>query len=246
MGKVHKPKEIPADKIAENLPPERAPNAFTKLAQVKKRWDEKRAAQEDAMDSASEEVDKKVWKWYRKTPMGKAWVRWRNRLRKTRRGRVILGGVYLSISAFWLSLLFLYGPVVDWIFGTNEGRIELTATQQQDGYSEGCSGKRCSFKDGAAWRFMTPAEQAADPECKPDSEDCLSVIPLEVKCEYITVMILKYIHSGDWFSDETVFQDKYPVGSKNWSTGKPLTFSISDLGSQHEEWSIDQVRCSYE
>ena len=60
MGKHEKPKEIPADKLAENMPPARKPNMASKLADLRAKYVARRDAQEAAQEKASDEFDRKI------------------------------------------------------------------------------------------------------------------------------------------------------------------------------------------
>lgn len=244
MGKHEKPKEIPADKLAENMPPARKPNMASKLADLRAKYVARRDAQQAAQEKASYEFDRKTWNWFRKTWLGKAWVRFRNNLKKTKSGRRILSGIYLTMAGSGLLLLLAARPLLGLWFDSWGGHVNLTDKQLQAGYYEGCSGSKHCSPDGAAYRDMTASEKASDPNCKPNADECISVIPLRLECAYVTVVIDEYEKKDDWSAANRLFLEEYPEGRKNWVRGKPFTFSIAGLNGKYDHWVIDQVRCN--
>ena len=204
-----------------------------------------REAQEERQEKASAEFDRKTWNRFRKTRAGKAWIRFRNRLKKTPGGRKVLWGIQLSFALVPLIGLLSAWPLLGMWMDSWGGHVQLTDAQVAAGYYEGCSGSKHCSPDGAGYREMTPAEKASDANCMPNADDCISVIPLRLECQYVTVVINEYKNKGDWVEAERLFLKEYPKGSTNWKRGKPFTFSITGLNHKYAEWSIDQVRCDY-
>lgn len=241
MGKSDETLEIPADKLAENQPPERKLNGLAKRAGSVKAFFDKGAANQA---KAEAEFDRKTWNWYRKTWAGKAWVKWRNKARKTKGGRIALVAVYLGMFGLMLAATPLAAQGIGAMFDASVGHINLTAAQTAEGYYEGCSGKYCSNKDGAGYRDLTSSEKA-NGSCPANAEKCIMVIPLQTECTTVTVMIDEYKHKGDWGPSNTLFLKHYPQVGKNVPRGVPFVFAITGLSVGYAEWSINEVRCDY-
>jgi hypothetical protein len=111
MGKDEEPKEIPADKFAENLPPAKKANLFSRLSAVKSEFLEKRSKAEAELERSQELASRKRWSKFRKTPLGKIWVQFKKHMNKTERGQKVFAGLVLAFYGSLLVGMFFIIPL---------------------------------------------------------------------------------------------------------------------------------------
>lgn len=245
MGKDHKPKEIPADKLAENMPPIQETSIQKTSREFWKAFRENNDEVAQERVKMEREDNRKIWNWYRKTPVGKLWVKLRNHLKKTKSGRIGLVGIYLGMFVVLMFTPTLAGMGIDLFFGAQVGHTNLTQDQVDEGYVEPCLGNRSCSPTGAAYRMMSKSEKAGNPECPANADECISVITLQEECISVTTEIFEYAKKGDWFEANTIFLEKYPQVGKNFEVGTKFVFPITGLNPKYEDWAIDHVRCDY-
>ena len=113
MGNDREPKEIPADKLAENLPPQRESARMKTLREFNEAVVENFDEVSEEREKNEREQNRKLWNWYRKTLPGKLWVKLRNRLKKSSVGRIGLAGIYLGMFIILIASPSLAGVGLD-------------------------------------------------------------------------------------------------------------------------------------
>lgn len=245
MGKHSERKQIPADKLAENMPPALETKHDNSLLNRWRTFRENGEKLAEQREEAEAKRDRKIWNWFRKTPVGKLWVALRNNLRKSKAGRIVLTAIYLGLAALMFAIVPLARIGLDAYFGAQVGHTDLTQAQIDQGYVEPCTGSKSCSPSGAGYRILSDSEALANPNCTANAESCISVITLQRECTSVTTMIYEYAKESDWFEANTVFLKNYPTGSKNFAIGTKLVVPITGLTPTYEAWSIDQVRCDY-
>jgi hypothetical protein len=247
MGKDDEPKEIPADKLAENLPPAKEPNVFSKLKGFKNELAEKKARVEEARDRNEELAARKRWNKFRKTPLGKAWVQFKKRMKKTKNGRKVLAGLTLGFYGIILvGMLFavpITGNLLDKLFSPNQ--IELSQELKDQGFYQSCSGRKHCSPDGVAYKILDEQEQRASSVCDDRDEWCVRLIPLDIGCVELRVNVSYFEKEADWIAAASESFAMNPKVGKDFKISSVYDLPINSTQGDFPLISVDDAICNH-
>ena len=247
MGNAEEPKEIPADKLAENLPPAKEPNVFKKLKDFKAELDEKRLKLEEARELDEEAAARKRWNKFRKTPLGKVWIRFKKRMKRTKNGRKVLTGLTFAFYGSLLVGMFLVipltGTLLDKIFNPNQ--IELSQELKDQGFYQSCSGRKHCSPDGVAYKILDEQEQRASSVCDDRDEWCVRLIPLDIGCVELRVNVSYFEKEADWVAAASESFALAPKVGKDFKISAVYDLAINSTKGDYPLVSVDEAFCNH-